>query len=57
MTMRPYRPEDRAWVLTLAGRLLVKMVAVHHGLSREQEDGLHDSLRSLIKELSPVGGV
>ena len=38
-------------VLVLAGGLLVKMIAVKHGLSKEQEDGIHDSLRTLLQDL------
>jgi hypothetical protein len=40
-------------VLTLAARVLVKMVAVDYGMGREQEDGIHESLASLIRELVP----
>ena len=47
---------DNITVLTLAGGLLVRMVALHHGLNAEQEDGLHESFVRLIGELSPTGG-
>jgi len=41
-------------VLVLTGRLLVKMIAVKYGMSKEQEDGIHDSLRTLLLDLQPA---
>jgi hypothetical protein len=44
---------DNLYVLTLAGRLLVKMIATHYGLSLTQETGIHESLKDLIQGLVP----
>lgn len=46
---------DNLQVLTLAGRLLVRMVAVNYGLSKVQEEGIHDSLKELVETLMPRG--
>ena len=47
---------ENVTVLTLAGGLLVRMVALHHGLSAKEEEGLHESFVRLIGELGAGGG-
>lgn len=45
---------DNISVLTLAGGLLVRMVALHHGLTDEQESGIHESFKALLTSLAPA---
>ena len=45
---------DNIAVLTLAGGLLVRMIALHNGLSDEQEAGIHDSFKELLTSLAPA---
>jgi hypothetical protein len=42
-------------VLVLAGRLLVKMMALDYGFGKEQEAGINESLEGLLASLLPKG--
>jgi len=46
---------DNLSILTLAGGLLVRLVALQHGLNANEEHEIHESLYTLIKDLSPSG--
>ena len=43
---------DNLTTFVLAGRLLVKMVAIDFGLSRDEENAVHESLQTLIRDLA-----
>jgi inorganic triphosphatase YgiF len=47
---------DNLQLFVLAMGQLTRMVAVNHGLTKRQEDGIHDSLKQLIQELAPLAG-
>ena len=42
--------------VALLSRTIIRAVAVHHGLTPEQENGIHQALRDLINDLIPRAG-
>lgn len=43
-------------LLSTVMRTLIRAVAVHHGLNKQQEDGIHHSMLDLLKTLIPAAG-